>query len=132
MTLRCFGEIVVINDDLYIWGLKFDYSRVWACFLHQVKSHRMVHLLKLSFFLNIIGKIFLVVWKHVINWNLSIAKWWGILENETLILASEAFWKMLIGIGILFFEMPFLFINFSYNINEYHEKYLKKGYANIT
>jgi hypothetical protein len=39
---------------------------------------------------------------------------------------------MLIGICILFFEMPFLFINFSYNINEYHEKYLKKGYANIT
>jgi hypothetical protein len=38
---------------------------------------------------------------------------------------------MLIGIGILFFEMPFLFIIFSHNIYEYHEKYFKKGYANI-
>jgi hypothetical protein len=39
---------------------------------------------------------------------------------------------MFIGIGILFFEIPFIFINFSRNINEYHEKYLKEGYANIT
>lgn len=39
---------------------------------------------------------------------------------------------MLIGIGILFSEMPFQFIILSRNINEYHEKYLKKGYANIT
>jgi hypothetical protein len=39
---------------------------------------------------------------------------------------------MLIRIGILFFEMPFLFIIFSRNINEYHEKYFLKGYANIT
>jgi len=59
-------------------------------------------------------------------------KWLGILENETLILASEAFGKMLIGIGILFFEMPFLFIIFSRNINEYHENYFLKGYANMT
>lgn len=113
MTLRCFGEIVVINDDLNIWGLKFDYSRVWACFLHQVKSHRMVHLSKLSLFLNIIGKIFLVVWKHVINWNLSIAN-------------GEAFWKMLIGIGILFFEMPFLFINFPATSMNIMKNILKK------